>query len=93
MPALVGLLGNIESLVPALAPIAGVGLLARFGWRVSFEVIALLSLVLAVLVVAMRDRMFLRHAPLASRPATLHRHARCLGMAFVVNARQSLVTR
>ena len=45
MPPL-GLLGNIESLVPALAPIAGVGLLARFGWRVSFEVIALLSLVL-----------------------------------------------
>jgi hypothetical protein len=48
MPPL-GLLGNIESLVPALAPIAGVGLLAGFGWRVSFEVIALLSLVLAVL--------------------------------------------
>ena len=61
MPPL-GLLGNIESLVPALAPIAGVGLLAGFGWRVSFEVIALLSLVLAVLVVALRDRMFLGHA-------------------------------
>lgn len=52
-----GLLGSIESLVPALAPIAGVWLLARFGWRASFDVIAVLSLVLAVLVVAMRDRL------------------------------------
>ena len=52
-----GLLGSIESLVPALAPIAGVWLLARFGWRASFDVIATLSLALAVLVVAMRDRL------------------------------------
>lgn len=58
-----GLLGSIESLVPALAPIAGVWLLARFGWRASFDVIAALSLALAVLVVAMRDRL-----PVTQRP-------------------------
>jgi DHA1 family bicyclomycin/chloramphenicol resistance-like MFS transporter len=34
-----GLLGSIESLVPALAPIVGVWLLARFGWRASFDVV------------------------------------------------------
>src|SRR5690348_16860625 len=39
-----GLLGSIESLVPALAPIAGVWLLDRFGWRASFDLIAALSL-------------------------------------------------
>ena len=39
-----GLLGSIESLVPALAPIAGAWLLAGFGWRASFDVIAALAL-------------------------------------------------
>jgi predicted MFS family arabinose efflux permease len=52
-----GLLGSIESLVPALAPIAGVWLLARFGWQASFQVIAMLSLALALLVWAMRERL------------------------------------
>ena len=52
-----GLLGSIESLVPALAPIVGAWLLARFSWRASFDVIAVLSLSLAMLVVAMRDRL------------------------------------
>lgn len=36
----IGILGSIESLVPALAPIAGVQLLAWFGWQASFIVIA-----------------------------------------------------
>jgi predicted MFS family arabinose efflux permease len=52
-----GLLGSIESLVPALAPVVGAWLLARFGWQASFHVIAALSLALAALVVAMRDRL------------------------------------
>jgi predicted MFS family arabinose efflux permease len=53
-----GLLGSIESLVPALAPVVGVWLLlARFGWQASFHAIAALSLALAALVVAMRDRL------------------------------------
>ena len=52
-----GLLGSIESLVPARAPIAGVWLLDRFGWRASFDAIATLSLALAVLVAAVRGRL------------------------------------
>lgn len=52
-----GLLGSIELLVPALAPIAGVWLLDRFGWRASFDVIATLALLLAVLVAALRHRL------------------------------------
>ncbi|WP_158814888.1 MFS transporter [Methylocapsa sp. S129] len=46
---MLGLLGSIESLVPALAPIAGAWLLIRFGWRASFIVIGALSLALAAL--------------------------------------------
>lgn len=48
--AKLGLLGSIESLVPALAPIAGVWLLALFGWRASFDLIAVLALGLASLI-------------------------------------------
>ena len=40
----IGLLGSVESLVPALAPIAGAWLLARFGWRASFVATGVLSL-------------------------------------------------
>jgi predicted MFS family arabinose efflux permease len=54
---MLGLLGSIESLVPALAPIAGVWLLARFGWRASFDVIAVLSIGLALLILVLRDRL------------------------------------
>tara|TARA_R110002051_G_scaffold16330_4_gene49348 strand:+ start:11615 stop:12787 length:1173 start_codon:yes stop_codon:yes gene_type:complete len=45
-----GLMGSVESLVPALAPVAGVWLLAAFGWTSSFYVIAALSLAVALLV-------------------------------------------
>lgn len=45
----IGLMGSIESLVPALAPVAGVWLLA-FGWNSSFYVIAALSLIVAALI-------------------------------------------
>nr|WP_321511460.1 MFS transporter [uncultured Hyphomonas sp.] len=48
-----GLMGSVESLVPALAPVAGVWLLAGFGWTSSFYVIAVLSLFVAVLVRAL----------------------------------------
>jgi MFS transporter, DHA1 family, multidrug resistance protein len=42
-----GMLGSIESLVPALAPAAGVVLLRLGGWRVSFIVTAALAALLA----------------------------------------------
>lgn len=42
-----GLLGSVESLAPAIAPAIGVWLLAAFGWRASFDVIAILAAVLA----------------------------------------------
>ncbi|MEO1965715.1 MFS transporter [Hyphomonas sp.] len=48
-----GLMGSVESLVPALAPVAGVWLLAAFGWTSSFYLIAVLSLIVAVLVRAL----------------------------------------
>ena len=48
----IGLMGSVESLVPALAPVAGVWLLA-LGWNGSFYVIAALSLLVAVLVSAL----------------------------------------
>lgn len=45
-----GLLGSVESLTPALAPIAGLWLLEAFGWRTSFALLALLALTLALIV-------------------------------------------
>ncbi|OCP08427.1 MULTISPECIES: MFS transporter [unclassified Ensifer] len=46
----VGFLGSVESLVPALAPILGVALLAHFGWRSSFELLAALTAIAAILI-------------------------------------------
>ncbi|MEM7015806.1 MAG: MFS transporter [Pseudomonadota bacterium] len=43
-----GVLSSIESLAPALAPIAGLWLLLQFGWQASFLVTALLAAGLAV---------------------------------------------
>lgn len=51
----IGLLGSIESIVPALAPVAGLWLLAWFGWQGAFDVIAILAFLLALAVAAMRD--------------------------------------
>lgn len=51
-----GLLGSIESIVPALAPVAGLWILHWWGWQGSFDLIAILAAALAVLVAAMRDR-------------------------------------
>ncbi|WP_269931529.1 MFS transporter [Aminobacter sp. HY435] len=53
-----GLLGSIESLTPALAPIAGVWLLSVAGWNASFNVIAVLALLLAAAVASLG-----RHLP------------------------------
>jgi predicted MFS family arabinose efflux permease len=50
----IGLMGSIESIVPALAPVVGVWLLAAFGWNSSFYVIAGLSLAVAALIQAQR---------------------------------------
>lgn len=46
----VGFIGSVESLVPALAPIAGVALLAHFGWQSSFDLLALLTALAAILI-------------------------------------------
>ncbi|TXL79622.1 multidrug effflux MFS transporter [Vineibacter terrae] len=46
----VGFLGSVESLVPALAPILGVALLAHLGWQSSFELLAALASAAAVLI-------------------------------------------
>ncbi len=49
----IGALGSIESLAPALAPILGVWLLGIGGWQLSFELIAGIALLLAVLNIAL----------------------------------------
>ncbi|MEO5322257.1 MFS transporter [Mesorhizobium sp. CC13] len=56
--AKLGLLGSIESLTPALAPVAGVWLLSIAGWNASFTVIAVLALLLAAAVAGLG-----RHLP------------------------------
>lgn len=43
-----GLMGSIESIVPALAPVLGAWLLTFFDWRISFFVTALLAVILSV---------------------------------------------
>jgi DHA1 family bicyclomycin/chloramphenicol resistance-like MFS transporter len=45
----IGLLGSIEALAPALAPILGVYLYVAGGWRLSFDVIAVLAVALAII--------------------------------------------
>jgi MFS family permease len=60
---MLGILGSIESLVPAFAPIAGVWLLVNFGWQASFVVIGACSVALALLLSAVAPRL----PPIASR--------------------------
>ncbi|MFW2830176.1 MFS transporter [Sphingomonas sp. ID0503] len=50
----IGALGSIEALTPALAPIAGVWLLHAYGWQASFDLIAALAMLLAILVAFVR---------------------------------------
>ena len=52
-----GALGSIESLVPALAPLLGAWLLMVGGWRVSFHVLALMSLVFGLVIAIRRSRL------------------------------------
>jgi MFS family permease len=49
----IGLFGSIESLAPALAPVAGVSLLAIAGWQSSFGVIAAVAVILAAAIALM----------------------------------------
>ncbi len=59
-----GLLGSVESLVPALAPLAGAWLAARFGWPACFHLIAILALLLAAAFLLLGPRL----PALVSRP-------------------------
>lgn len=52
-----GLLGSVESLAPAVAPLLGVWLLQVAGWQATFQVTAVLSLLLAVAVALARGAM------------------------------------
>ncbi len=45
----IGLLSSVESLAPALAPLAGLWLLNEYGWTASFYVTGLLALLLAMI--------------------------------------------
>ena len=45
----IGFLASIESLAPALAPLAGAALLALGGWTLNFEVMAAVAVVIAAL--------------------------------------------
>lgn len=54
----IGLQGSIESLMPALAPIAGAWLLSAFSWRASFMVLAVAATLVALAVPLMPVRAF-----------------------------------
>lgn len=47
--AMLGRLGSIESMAPALAPILGAWLLTLYGWKASFYLTALVAFVLAAI--------------------------------------------
>ena len=46
--AMMGRIGSIESMAPAIAPIIGAALLSAFGWKSSFYVVAGVSVLLAL---------------------------------------------
>lgn len=50
-----GILGSIESVIPALAPVAGVWLLAQLGWSGSFTVTGVLALLASGVLLAARS--------------------------------------
>ena len=52
-----GLLGSLESLAPAIAPLIGVWLLERYGWRGSFLVTAGAAVLLCLAVLLVRPLM------------------------------------
>lgn len=53
----IGLMGSIESLVPALAPVLGLWLLIGFGWKSSFYLIALLGVAVGILILALQRQI------------------------------------
>lgn len=53
----IGVLSSVESLAPALAPIAGAWLLYAYGWQASFAVIAVLAAVLFFVIFLIRNRI------------------------------------
>ena len=46
--AMIGRLGSIESVAPAIAPIIGLFLLNRYGWESSFVAVAIIAAVLSI---------------------------------------------
>ncbi|MEM9171686.1 MAG: MFS transporter [Pseudomonadota bacterium] len=52
-----GVLGSIESLTPALAPIGGVALLQVGGWQLSFRVLAVTAIATALLLWSLRHQI------------------------------------
>jgi predicted MFS family arabinose efflux permease len=52
-----GVLGSIEALTPALAPVAGVWLLQLFGWHAAFDAIALIAFLLALVFALLGARL------------------------------------
>jgi predicted MFS family arabinose efflux permease len=50
-----GLLGSIEAIIPALAPVAGVWLLQHLGWQGSFHVLAAGSVAACALILMRRN--------------------------------------
>lgn len=53
--AMLGRIGSIESIAPAIAPIAGLALLSAWGWKSSFYVLAAVATLLAAVWLARRD--------------------------------------
>ncbi|WP_343517704.1 MFS transporter [Sphingomonas sp.] len=84
-----GALGSIEALAPALAPIAGAGLLIIWDWRASFHLLAGLALGLAVLIGWRMDLLPARSTPQSSGSYLLLLYNRAflghsLGYAFTL---------
>jgi len=53
----IGLMGSIESLMPAFAPILGAWLLNHYGWKSSFDITAALGAVMACAFFLLRSRL------------------------------------
>lgn len=52
----IGLLGSIEAMAPALAPLFGLWLIVLFDWRATFDVIAICAVLLAGAIWLSRER-------------------------------------
>jgi predicted MFS family arabinose efflux permease len=72
--AAIGLLGSVEALAPALAPIAGVWLLAAFGWHGAFDTLAAVAAVLS-----MATLLLLRRLPVVVARSGAGGYLRLLG--------------